>query len=110
MLDEAGVPLSVAFWLFDTEIFEWRLVFATEDVDTRGRLHVYRTIRRVLDRMGDRAQAVPFSSVTLRSPRDPLVQGLISTTPIAPGGKPLRFSRNYADGKFVNDALIYRAA
>ncbi len=36
-LDEMGVATTAALWLFEPEVNEWRLVFASPEVTTRGR-------------------------------------------------------------------------
>jgi hypothetical protein len=109
-LDEAGLPLAAAFWLFDSEVNEWRLVFASTEVDTRGPLHVYRMIDEARDRLGAKAEAAPFGLITVRSPHEELVRALASRVPTAPGAKPVRLRKDMAEGRFIDDALIYRAA
>ena len=44
-LDESGLPVTTALWLFVSELNEWRLLFASPEVDTKGPRDVYEKIR-----------------------------------------------------------------
>lgn len=109
-LDEIGLSLSAAFWMFDVEINEWRLVFASPDLNTRGSQAVYMQIRQAIDQLGAKAEALPFSAISLLEPEADLVRRLTSTIPTGPGVSRIRFRKNVANGRFIEDALIYRAA
>ena len=50
-LDEAGLDIRAAFWLYFPEPEEWRLVFATPVVDKKGPLKVYSLIRSILQKL-----------------------------------------------------------
>ncbi len=109
-LDEMGLPLTAAFWLFELEVNDWSLVLASPDVATRGPLEVYGRVQQAIDRLGARAVAVPLSSVTVKQSDADLVRRLRTTLKTVTGLKRIRFSRNVADGHFIEDALIYRVA
>jgi hypothetical protein len=108
-LDKMGVSISTALWLFDPEIGEWRLLFASSSVSEKGRLDFYEKIQRALKNLGPLASATPLSTIRLMDPGDSLVQLLkvaIQTAPDAIGR--IRFSRNTINGYYIDDALIYR--
>lgn len=107
-LDESGVSLSAALWLFEPEINEWRLLFASPEVSARGPIKTYERIQLALDQLGSRAAATPLSAIGLLEPEAPLVRQLRTAIRTGPGNGPIRFSKNVIDGHFIEDALIYR--
>jgi hypothetical protein len=40
-LDESGLPVTAALWLFVSDLNEWRLLFASPEVGTKGPRDVY---------------------------------------------------------------------
>jgi hypothetical protein len=109
-LDESGLPITTALWLFDPDLNEWRLLFASPDVATKGPLDVYTRIQKVVGQLGDKASAAPFSSIALMDADADLVRWLKKAIGTGPGVNRIRFSKNVIDGHFIDDALIYRAA
>jgi hypothetical protein len=109
-LDELGVPVTSALWLFAPEVSEWRLLFASPDVNTKGPRDVYKKIRTAIDELGPEAASVPLSVVGLLDPHADLVQLLKLAVKTGPGVSRIRFSKNVINGHFIDDALIYRAA
>ena len=107
-LDQSGVPITAAFWLFEPEINEWRLMFASPDVPTLGPRKVYERIWVVLAELGEKAAAAPFSVISLLDPDAELVQRLKTVIHTGAGLERIRFSKNVADGHYIEDALIYR--
>ncbi len=52
-LEELGLPIDAAFWFLTSETYEWRLMFASSEVDTKGPREVYKKIHDALDALGD---------------------------------------------------------
>jgi hypothetical protein len=81
-LDEAHVPVPLAFWYLDPEPQEWRLYLGTPLVDKDGPRAVYTQIQNVL-----RGQGVPpieldrISVVSSSSQLPELVRNALSTGP-----------------------------
>jgi hypothetical protein len=109
-LDEAGVPVTSALWLFVPDINEWRLFFASPEVSAKGPREIYERIRLAIEGLGPAATSVPLSVVGLLDPDADLVRLLRETVKTGPGISRIRFSKNVINGHFVDDALIYRAA
>lgn len=107
-LDEIGLPIVAALWLFDTEVNEWRLLFASPAVSTQGPLQVYERIQHALQQLGDKAAAAPLSVIGLLDEHAELVKRLRNTMTTGPGIGRRRFSKNVLNGHFIEDALIYR--
>ena len=109
-LDESGLPVTTALWLFVSEVNEWRLLFASPDVGAKGPRDVYEKIQQAINQLGEKASAVPLSVVGLLDANDDLVRLLKVAIRTGPGVNRIRFSKNVINGHFIDDALIYRAA
>ena len=109
-LDEIGLPVTAALWLFVPDLNEWRLLFASPDVSSRGPRTVYEQISRGVDQLGAEASAVPLSIIGLLDADADLVRLLKVAIRTGPGVSRVRFSKNVINGHFIDDALIYRAA
>ena len=109
-LDESGLPVTTALWLFVPEVNEWRLLFASPDVGAKGPRDVYEKIQQAINQLGEKASAVPLSVVGLLDANDDLVRLLKVAIGTGPGVNRIRFSKNVINGHFIDDALIYRAA
>lgn len=107
-LDEMGVAITAALWLFDAELNEWRLVFGSSEVKTRGPREVYEKIRVAISQLSDKVTTVPFSSVVLMDANSDPIRHLRATLKMEGRNNRIRFSRSVANGRFVDDALIYR--
>lgn len=59
-LDEAGVCIDVALWLYSERYDRWRLAFSSPQFDERGHLWGYATIRSAIGRVDS---AVDFNSI-----------------------------------------------
>jgi len=109
-LDEMGVATTAALWLFEPEVNEWRLVFASPEVTTRGPREVYEKIRQAIDQLKEKAAAAPLSAVALMDADADLVRLLRVALKTGGGLSRIRFSKNVINGHFIDDALIYRVA
>ncbi|MBI2821769.1 MAG: hypothetical protein HYX74_06045 [Acidobacteria bacterium] len=109
-LDEIGLHVTSAFWLFMPELNEWRLLFASPEVTSKGPRNVYEKIGQAIDQLGARAAPVPLSVVGVLDPDADVVRLLKVAVETGPGVKRIRFSKNVINGHFIDDALIYRAA
>lgn len=109
-LDEMGVPVIAAFWLFDPELNEWRLLFASPDVSSRGPREVYHKIQQAINDLGPKAAVVPLSVIGVLDAHADLVRLLKAAVRTGPGVSRIRFSKDVIAGHFIDDVLIYRAA
>ena len=109
-LDEVGLSVAAAMWLFMTESNEWRLIFASPELPTAGPHAVYRKIEEARQALGDEAAAAPMSAIGLLDPNDDLVQVFRAALKTSSGAARIRFSKNAINGHFIEDALIYRIA
>lgn len=107
-LEKRGLRVAAAFWLFVPELNEWRIFFASPDVDSRGPRSVYEIVQQVLDQLETKAAAIPLSVVFLLGADADLVRLLKVAVRTGPSVNRIRFSKNVINGQFIEDALIYR--
>ena len=105
-LDEMGVPISAAFWFFDVEIPDWRFMFAS----TESGLVVQRKIREAIDQLQIDREIIPRDSIRVYATHDDLIRRLRRALHTGDGLSRIRLRRDYADGRYIEDALVYRAA
>ncbi|MGH7576054.1 MAG: hypothetical protein ACREM1_13130 [Longimicrobiales bacterium] len=109
-LDEMGVPVTTALWMFDAEINEWRLIFASPEVSEVGLRLVLRKIDQAIDELGDAAAAVPYLAIDAMDADADLARRLRGAVRVDPEGKGVRVRRTVVNEKYIDDALVYRAA
>jgi hypothetical protein len=109
-LDERGLGVTAALWLFVPDLNEWRLLFATPEVGSKGPREVYDKIRQAIPELGEKASAVPLSVIALMDPNAELLRIIRIGIQTGPGVSRIRFSKNVVNGHFIDDALIYRAS
>lgn len=108
-LDELGVPITVALWLFDPESNEWHFVISSPDVSTKGPFEIYDKIHLATQQLGEKAAAVLFLSVRVLHERTVLVQAIRKAIHTGPTVSRVRLKRDVANGHYIEDALIYRS-
>jgi hypothetical protein len=109
-LDESGLPIPVAMWFFMPDINEWRLLFASPEVSKTGSRYVYEQIEEARKALGAQAEHVPLSAIGVIDIKHELVQMLRVGLRTGPDVSRVRFSKNVLNGRFIDDALIYRSA
>ena len=105
-LDEAGVPIEVAYWLLSPEWSDWWLVLGTplyEERPTPSAMHQVVVVQRSLDDtdyLMDKLGVVPMHHRWVRALRKRLPRGLPT-----PG---YRLGSFYAEDLEVLDSYVYR--
>ena len=116
LLADVKQPLEVvaAFWLYFPEPEEWRLALVTPRVDTDGPLELYTLLGDQIYTGDERARVygLELSNLTVLSPRDRLVEGLIDSNRNyrKAAGRDLpeqRLRGIYLDGSYVPDLYLY---
>jgi hypothetical protein len=105
-LRDKGVDFCAALWLYQPETERWRLLVASEEVDSQGPRAAYSRIFNILKDMpeGVRPSAEDIAVV---SPSDTLIQLLGSALSTGPAIGRVRFTGNSINNVFVDDALVY---
>lgn len=106
LLIDAGVTVDASLWWFEPELNSWRLLFGISEVDRKGPIEIYKTIRSTIARNKTALGDLDLKDISVLSPRDSLLKVLSGPLRVPSGG--LRFSRNTVGGRFIEDAYIYR--
>jgi hypothetical protein len=108
-LEKKGVQPDAAFWLYNPEVADWKLVLAEVKVPKTGPRDVYRQVQKIIDQLPSEWQeSISLDLVALTSPDAPLVRLLRKAIRTGPGITGIRFTNNVIDGVIVEDAYIYR--
>jgi hypothetical protein len=107
-LDEAKWPVVASFWLFIAEENEWKLFLASPKLVSDGPKNAYEAISDALSTL--REHFPTLESISVMPPNHELVRALRSAiqTGWTIGG--IRFSKNTINGRFIDDAYLYRVA
>ena len=110
-LDELGLSVTAAFWIFMPELNEWRLFFASPEVASQGSRSLYGRIREAIEQIKEGATAASLSlaNISLVDADADIIRLLKLVLRTGPGVvNRIRFTKNVIDGHFIDDALIYR--
>jgi len=107
-LDEANWLVVASFWYFVPEQNQWKLIFASPRLLSDGPAQAYYAIRRASPAL--REQFPSLKQIYVVPPDDEVVEalGLAVHTGWTISG--IRFSRNTINGRFIEDAYLYRIA
>jgi len=106
LLDKHRFAIRAAFWFYLADQAEWRLYLAMPEARAIGPKKLYKKLQSVLARETD---VPPLSMLVVVDTKDPLVQ-LLGVALKVDGVGGVRFSRNTINGRFIEDAYIYRLA
>lgn len=107
-LDQAGVKVQAAFWLYLPESDEWRLYLALPEVAQRGPREAYERIQTILEQL--QLEGLSLPNISAVAPDDNLVKLLRSAIKTGPGITGIRLRGNVIDSVLIEDAYIYRVA
>ncbi|MBN1508448.1 MAG: hypothetical protein JW955_16485 [Sedimentisphaerales bacterium] len=107
-LDQAGVKVKAAFWLYLPESDEWRLYLALPEVAQKGPRQAYESIQTTLEQV--RPEGLSLRNISAVAPDDKLVKLLRSAIKTGPGIVGIRFTGNVISNVLIEDAYIYRVA
>lgn len=106
-LDALDTGFEAAFWLFDEEIGEWRLVLASPRVRISGSRILYRKVNRALAKLGA-ATVLSLEMISITDQRDPIVQSLVHALGSASSVDGVRLDNATVDGMRIPGSLLYR--
>ncbi len=107
-LDQIGVPVEAALWIYTPELGSWHLLIGSSDVPLKGPKTLYLQIRSILSAAVDGEPRVNIQDVFVVDRTTPLIAALSSVLGTSPGISGYRFSRSMANGMFITDSYIYR--
>lgn len=104
-LDSDGWPVTAAFWLFDAEASDWRLMFASPKA-ADGPQAAYSAVAKALAALQQSLQSL--GHITVVEPDHPIVRALASIVPAGRSVEGRRLSRHAFQGRYIDDAYLYR--
>jgi hypothetical protein len=107
-LDNTAFKANSALWFYATDLNEWRLVLASEYLETHGLKEAYSFVQKELEKLG--LANIALNNIAIIGANDELIE-LLKRGGLAVGGiSEIRFTRNVINGVMIEDALIYRLA
>lgn len=107
-LDERGLEPKAAFWLYLSDVQQWKLVIATEALGEIGPKDFYQKIQETIAANSDEFRELSLDDIALSKTDAPLVSLLRSAISTGPGIGGIRFTNNAINGTVIDDAYIYR--
>jgi len=104
-LDGAHWPVVASLWFFESETNQWRLILASPAVSEKGPLEAY---RHVNDALRASMPTLALDAISVVSPDDPLIRVLTAAYQTGSDIKGRRVFRSAINGRFVDDAYVYR--
>ncbi|MBI4580559.1 MAG: hypothetical protein HY718_12705 [Planctomycetes bacterium] len=101
------MDIPAALWLYLPEPDRWRLVLASDEVESNGPRAVYAHVQEVLSRMEDE-QLPRFEDISVVSPRDRVIQAIASAVKTGRGFSKIRLTGNSLNNTYIDDAVVYR--
>ena len=108
LLDDAGLEVSGAFWFYESEANDWRLIIVTPQVHSKGLKAIYTQIQTVLRAMPHDQPKVSLKDISVADPSDSLISLLKLAIQTEKEVSRIRFARNMINGQLIEDSLIYR--
>ncbi len=103
-MDAAGLEPEAAFWLYDAESENWKLLIADAKIGQSGPRDMYRQIQKLLSQVS----GLSLDEVSLTTPSSSVVTLLRGALRTGPGISGIRFKNNVVNGTVIEDAYIYR--
>jgi hypothetical protein len=110
--DKERVKVRSAFWFYDPDSAEYRLILAMPAVDREGPSKAYKLVQRAL--LKHRVK-LPLRRVVVMGVNEPLPKGVrrvVGSVPPDSEGERIRarIGRRVVDGLTIEDAYVYRSS
>jgi hypothetical protein len=106
MLDDAGLKISVALWVYLPEYEDWRMVLSSRKFDSVSLPKAYGLLHDALDAAGLSLEKTP--PVMIMALSDPFIRSLRRIFGKAKSVDGMRFGGQTIGDRFVDDAYVYR--
>ena len=105
-LDEAGISVQAALWIYLSESDEWRFMIAIPMIDEKGPKKTYTYIQSILAKITP--PTISLKDISIVSPNYDLIKLLKMVILTGPGIHGIRMKRNTVNNVFIEDVYIYR--
>ncbi len=106
-LDDSGVKVDAALWLYFAELEGWKLVLLMPDLIRKGPKRAYRTVQAALSQM-DLNGTISLVDISVAKPNTAVLSQLRKAIRTAKDMSGIRFTNNVVQGVLIEDAYIYR--
>ncbi|MED3600996.1 hypothetical protein P5641_07980 [Bacillus subtilis] len=106
-LDQSGLDITVALWLYQEDLDEWRLVISSPKLAEERLRMAYRKVFKILDEMG--YTNIKSQDISIIRPSNRLIQSLDLALDQKPQSldQGIKVSGTF-NGIYIEDAYIYR--
>ncbi len=105
-LDDSGLSISVALWLYSSEYDDWRFVLASRRLDAAKASEAYGFVHDALTAAGISLERTPALLILRIS--DPFIRALRRIFAKVKNVEGMRLGGQLIGDQFVEDALVYR--
>ncbi len=105
-LDDSGLSISVALWLYSSEYDDWRFVLASRRLDAAKASEAYGFVHDALTAAGISLERTPALLILRIS--DPFIRELRRIFAKVKNVEGMRLGGQLIGDRFVEDALVYR--
>lgn len=108
ILDNGRGKPEAALWFYFSDIEQWKLMMAYEDLSVKGPKKYYKEIQSKLLPGGDDQQGLSLENVVLAGSDATIIRLIRTMIRTGPGISGIRFTNNSINGTVIEDAYIYR--
>ena len=108
-LDADAANIKSALWLYFPDSRNWKLILASETVETDGPRKLYEKIQGVNRSAAEPEETVSLNDIVVTTPKHELISVLAMMIGTGQGISGIRFTRNNINGIYIDDAYIYRS-
>lgn len=105
-IEASPLHLCAALWFQESLDANWRLIFAFPEVRLEGPKSVYKKVRSISKKLPPFEQKIRSEDISVVDDKDRFIS--IFKSIIRVDGGSVRFSKNFINGLYVEDAYIYK--
>ena len=106
-LDEDASNIKSALWLYFPDARNWKLILASEIVETDGPRKLYEKIQGANRNAAESEDVISLNDISVTTPKHQLISMLAMMIGTGQGISGIRFTRNNINGIYIDDAYIY---
>lgn len=106
-LDKTEFEVNSAFWLFFSDVNEWRLMLVSRYFDKFGPKKAYSYIQKEIESIEPKIN-INFSNISIISVNTEIVKLLRLAIVTGPSIQGIRFTKNVINNVMIEDTFIYR--
>jgi hypothetical protein len=109
-LDESGICVDAALWLYSSDFGDYRLLLFLPKVINRGPLAAYKKVQAAISNLSKKGVQLSLSldQIQVVEPNFPALKVLHTALKTGPGIRGIRFTNNVINRQVIEDAYIYR--